>query len=304
MPSVGIAALAQATEASASSEVPGSAAGDDDNEVEEADGQTRGPMERLLMRKISQKREGLDTVRTFLFGANRHATPGDFLARAREALAAQHTELNSRIRTFAEQKARGLGQKEARAAVEHMDEAHEWRIGSMEVAAFTLSINGQVLGLGSDGWTMRGFCGTDAHLMQRLLFGANVVNTLEGTVASLEGSKAFNLDHVAVHELGLAAKMLKDSSAAVALHKSARVRSSVDSFVEITGAKANELKEKVAEKVAVAEQGLRDAKVGLAMALEETKDGIAKDGIAKGVWGFGERFVKHVRDAQSPTAAP
>ena len=151
---------------------------------------------------------------------------------------------------------------------------------------------------------MRGFCGTDAHLMQRLLFGANVVNTLEGTVASLEGSKAFILDHVAVHELGLAAKMLKDSSAAVALHKSARVRSSVDSFVEITGAKANELKEKVAEKVAVAEQGLRDAKVGLAMALEETKDGISKDGIAKGVWGFGERFVKHVRDAQSPTAAP
>ena len=65
------------------------------------------------------------------------------------------------------------------------------------------------------------------------------------------------------------------------------------------------LKEKVAEKVAVAEQGLRDAKVGLAMALEETKDGIAKDGIAKGVWGFGEHFVKHVRrDAQSPTAAP
>jgi hypothetical protein len=136
-------------------------------------------------------------------------------------------------------------------------------------------------------------------------FGANVVNTLEGTVASLEGSKAFNLDHVAVHELGLAAKMLKDSSAAMALHKSARVRNSVDSFVEITGAKANELKEKVAEKVAVAEQGLRDAKVGLAMALEETKDGIAKDGIAKGVWGFGEHFVKHVRrDAQSPTAAP
>jgi len=122
-------------------------------------------------------------------------------------------------RQFAEKSARLHDRDEARATEHHVAECVEWQVGLVEVNAFTISINGQLLSLGNDGWAMHAFIGSTEQLLQRLIYGAHVSDSIH---------------HVAspAHALGFVAKVLKDSGSAAALAKSAHVLHSVDEWVE------------------------------------------------------------------------
>ena len=161
-------------------------------------------------------------------------------------------------------------------------------MGCVTFQGFTFSLNGQLLGLDSDGWTMRGFVGNEKQLKQRVLFGAHVA----------AGSWDVSINHsTPVGQLGLAAKVLKDSGSAVALARSNDMRESLDKIVESAGVTAGKTAAATfANAKKLQEHALADAKRLQEQAVADAKR--LQEDIGKGIHEFGEKVKAGVKETQ------
>lgn len=181
-------------------------------------------------------------LRSSLF-AERHTNGAEFLKTLSEQLtevsSAQSRALQGSLHSLAHQGTKWVENKLSAQSEARVEEAVEWCVGRLSVHGLVVILNQQQrLTLNSDGWVLRGFVGSESELRARIMF-----------VQPVGAGLGSSLD------LGLAAKLLRDSGAAVAAAKGAELRAKTSEAMSKgaeTLAKGAEAMAKSAEAAAAA----------------------------------------------------
>lgn len=164
---------------------------------------------------------------------------------------------------LAEQGARFLEASEARASEQRIADCLEWKVGRMHVASLVVSLNGQRLALGPDGWTMRAFVGTEAQLKGRVMWGG-ADHRQHPNAPALGG------------QLGLCSQVLKDSGEAVAKSRSDEFKQHVEESVAKVSGAAAELSATLQQQVQQTKADAERTMHALAGRAKETHEKLAR----------------------------
>ena len=172
------------------------AEGSDDDKCEEAEDDVAAEVEAY---------HGVDELRDWSASLQAHSARLHTLAEQGTA------RLEARLHSLAHQGTKWVEKKLSHDSEQRLEEAIEWQVGRLSLSGLAVTVNlidqRQRLELGEDGWVLRGFVGSESELKARILY---VAPAGQGLSARLE--------------LGLAAKLLRDTATAEALERGALLR--------------------------------------------------------------------------------